>query len=157
MIFTRTFLNSIATNLCTSSILSGVLSGNLFCRLVKFPFSPAYDLALPPFPQEANFDGYNAILSNAGDRAVEQMDGNRLGIRVSTGATGGYRWRVTTTFALPQTIFGAVICQSNSAHLDTTNLNVASFLLDKPVVLTAAFQQLIIPDVSFVMELNGFH
>lgn len=129
---------------------STTLAGALKITLIKAPFTPSPTI-LPADLTAADFNGSTPISLTAGARPdnFDPATGDRLVNLVPP--AGGYLWTTVDATSLPQTIYGVSV---GTGVLPAGNL-FGTFLLDTPVTLTGADQQVLVPDITFRLLASG--
>jgi len=106
--------------------------------LIKSPFTPGENLVVGELT-EADFDGSAAIAGATGAQqcAIDPLTGDQI-VTIKDPA-GGYRWEVTGTTNLPQTIYGVALVDNTKATL----LAVEAF--EMPIPLTGVGEEVAFP------------
>lgn len=127
-----------------------IASATLACKvkLVKAPFTPSPTL-VPADVTVADFDGSTPITCATGaqNSGNDPLTGNyftEMKIPV-----GGWRWTVSGTTNLPETIYGFVLEDNAGAIV------YGSALFPTPITLSSVGQVIEIPSIRFTFLANG--
>lgn len=116
--------------------------------LVAGPFTPS-PATIPGDLVAPTFDGYAAIACAVGAQLTGQDPFTLSYFTEMKIPTGGWRWAVTGTTNLPQTIYGVALVNHGSTVV------YGSAVFPTPIVLNAVGQVIEVPNLRFTFNSNA--
>lgn len=125
----------IAALLAADSVSFSSSPDGLHVRLFKSPITPTGSMDTATFASHfADFDGGNALAAEDGDANVAVDGGNGNNSVELVPPLGGFRWSVSGSDNLPQTIYGYVVMNTGETVV------LFADLLPAPITLTGVGQ-----------------
>jgi len=115
--------------------------------LVMAAFTPSEDLVFADLTL-ATFDGSTALSAGTGEQQVGNDPLTNEQLVTIKEPAGGWRWETSGVTNLPQTIYGFALSDNTLATL------LATALLDTPITLTEAGQEINLGTVRFTVVLE---